>query len=33
MTEFDLRYVFLVPLTLAEAFQLWALWQLQREIR
>jgi hypothetical protein len=33
MTDFDLRYVFLVPLTLAEAFLIWALWQLQREIR
>ena len=33
MSEFDLRYLFLIPLTLAEAFLLWALWQLQREIR
>jgi len=30
MSEFDLRYLFLIPLTLAEAFLLWALWQLQK---
>jgi hypothetical protein len=33
MSEFEFRYLFLIPLTLAEAFLLWALWQLQREIR
>jgi hypothetical protein len=33
MSEFELRYLFLIPLSLAEAFLLWALWQLQREIR
>ncbi|MGA3012008.1 MAG: hypothetical protein ABSD72_17265 [Terracidiphilus sp.] len=33
MTEIDLRYLFVVPVALAEAFLLWALWQLQTEIR
>jgi hypothetical protein len=32
MPEFDLRYLLLIPFTLAEAFLLWALWQLHREI-
>jgi len=33
MPEFDLRYLLLIPFTLAEAFLFWALWQLQREMR
>jgi len=33
MLEFDLRYLLLIPFTLAEAFLFWALWQLQREMR
>ena len=32
MPEFDLRYLLLIPFTLAEAFLFWALWQLNREI-
>jgi hypothetical protein len=32
MPEFDLRYLLLIPFTLAEAFLFWALWQLQREM-
>lgn len=33
MSEFDLRFLFLIPLAMAETFLLWALWQLQKEIR
>jgi hypothetical protein len=32
MPEFDLRYLLLIPFSLAEAFLLWALWQLNKEI-
>jgi hypothetical protein len=33
MPEFDLRYLLLIPFTLGEAFLLWAIWQLQKQMR
>jgi hypothetical protein len=33
MSEFDFRYLMLIPFTLAEAFLLWAVWQLQKQMK
>jgi hypothetical protein len=33
MPDFDPRYLLLIPFTLAEAFLLWAIWQLQKQLR
>jgi hypothetical protein len=32
MTIFDPRLLMMIPLTLAEAFLFWAVWQLQKEL-
>jgi hypothetical protein len=33
MLDFDFRYLLLIPFTLGEAFLLWALWQLHKQIK